>query len=238
MRPIPHPRPARAILRVAPVAVAAVLAAACGAGAVSDGAAPAPTPSIAINPDEPSMAEMDEPTEMDEATDTSAGAAAISIGPTADASPSLELARARCIAAPPHLEAALIDRGDDEDDDEEPELSEEELEQTYAPEFPTVDGVAAPEDRPVLEAMGVYDPTTATWEQLDQLIAHCIENDIVSEAELWGEEDEGGEEGEDDWCEELASMSAEEIREFAADDGEDLVREEFAACGLPNPLDS
>lgn len=200
--------------RVAPIATVAVLAVACGAGAGSEPST-APTPSIAINPDGDPQPDL---------------AASPVVAPSA----SLQVARERCLGAPPYLEAALDGRGEEFD---EPELSEEELEQSYAPEFPTVDGVADPEDRPPLEAMGVYDPAAATWEQLDLLIAHCIENDVVSEAELWGE-DEDGDEGEDDWCDELASFSEEEVREFAGEEGDDVVRAEFEECGLPNPLDS
>ncbi|MEM8705643.1 MAG: hypothetical protein AAGE98_04255, partial [Actinomycetota bacterium] len=129
-------------------------------------------------------------------------------------------------------------RGDDgEPDEDDVELTEEELEQQYAPEFPTVDGVASPDERPALTPMTAFDPTTATFEELDRLVMFCIENDVVSEGELFG--DGEGEDGEDDdWCAEIAGFDIDDVREFAAEEGDDVVREEFGACGLPSPLDS
>lgn len=121
--------------------------------------------------------------------------------------------------------------------DEEPELTEEELEQTMAPEIEFVDGVAAPGDRPAIEPMGVFDPETAPIPDLDHFRESCFEQGLVTEEELYGP-DGGDDDDGDDWCEELAGIPIEEVQEFAAEEGEDVVREEFAACGLPDPLDA
>ena len=136
--------------------------------------------------------------------------------------------RQRCIDA-----IGVLDRRWEDEDfeypDEGPELSEEELEQTMAPAQPFADGVAAPSERPELVAMPDFDPETMPIPQLDRFRESCFEQGLVTEAEIYGD---------DDWCAELASFPLDEVRAFAAEDGEDTVREEFEACGLPNPLDS
>ncbi|MEO0492148.1 MAG: hypothetical protein AAF081_01895 [Actinomycetota bacterium] len=207
----PSTRPSRRVAAaVASGGIAALLLAGCGTATPA-----AETAAPMVDPVEPDL------------TDSIAQLTA------ADDGSRIEVARERCLAAPAQRDRAYEERGGDDEDDDEPELTDEELAQTYAPEFPTVDGVAPPDERPTLTPITPFDLATAGFDELDLLIGFCIENDVVSEAELFGED-----EGDDEWCDELAGFPIEEVREFAAEDGEDVVREEFEACGLPNPLDS
>ena len=118
--------------------------------------------------------------------------------------------------------------------DDESELSEEDLEQMIAPAQAFRDGVAGPHDRPEIDVMAVFEPETMPISQLERFREACFEHDLVSDEELYGED----EDDEDDWCAELASFPLEEVRTFAEDEGDDVVREAFEACALPNPLDS
>lgn len=144
--------------------------------------------------------------------------------------------RQRCIDT-----IQILDRRIDEEGfefpDEEVELTEEELEQSMAPEVDFVDGVAGPDERPTIVPMADFDAATMPIPQLDHFRESCFEQGLVTEEEIYPDIEEG-DEGDEDWCAELAALPIEEIREFAAEDGEALVQEEFEECGLPNPLDS
>ena len=140
--------------------------------------------------------------------------------------------RQRCVDGIRTLERRE-DHADEVDD--EPELSEEDLEQMIAPAQRFPDGVAGPHDRPEIDVMAAFEPETMPISQLDRFREACFEHGLVSDAELYGEDDE---DAEDDWCAELASFPLDEVRIFAEEEGDDVVREAFAACALPNPLDS
>ena len=151
--------------------------------------------------------------------------------PTDASSPAEIDVRQRCLDASRTLER----RWDEEDFDdpyEEPELSEEELEQTMSAAQPHEDGVAAPGERPELTAMAPFDPEQIPIPQLDRFVESCFEQGVLSDQDDEGQDDEG------EWCEELAALPVEEVREFAAEEGDDVVRAEFEECGVPNPLES
>ena len=138
----------------------------------------------------------------------------------------------RCVDGASTMERRIAEEGF-ELAEEGPEPSEEELEQMLAPEVGFEDGVAEPGERPAILPMPTFDPETAPIPQLDVLVAICVEEGFATEAELFGDEA-----GEEDWCAELAAMPIEEVRAFAAEDGDEVVREEFEACGLQSPLES
>ena len=201
--------------------------AACGGGSVEPAAEP--PAEISINAMATDDSETTEPSAMTDID--SAG-----LDDPAVANPDL---RQRCIDG-----IRVLDRRWEEENfeyaDEGPELTEEELEQMMAPLHEYEDGVAGPGDRPTLSLMGEFDPETIPIPQLDRFRETCFEQGVVSEAELYGDDDggSGSGDGEEDWCRELAALPIDEVREFAAEDGDAVVREEFEACGLPNPLGS
>ena len=160
---------------------------------------------------------------------TEADTTAPEINAIATRSTDVDEFRERCLDT-----IALLDRRIEDEDfhypEEEEELTEEELEQSMAPEVAFVDGVAAPDDRPAIEAMADFDAMTMPILQLDRVRDSCFEHGLVTEAEVYPDDDE-------DWCDELAGFPVEEVRAFAADEGEDVVREAFEECDLPNPLD-
>lgn len=207
-------------LGLASLALTATLLTACSGGTQTAELGDGPPVEITINSTAPAEQAADS---IEHNDDPPAETAAVASGSHLDTE-----RRQRCIHA-----IGVLDRRWEEEDfeypDERPELSEEELEQTMAPAQPFADGVAAPSDRPALVAMPDFDPETMPIPQLDRFRESCFEQGLVTEAEIYGD---------DDWCEELASFPLDEVRAFAAEDGEDTVREEFEACGLPNPLDS
>ncbi len=220
--------------RLVPAAAAlSVLAVACGGG-TSDEPTADPVPDAMSTPaDDAAMAD-------GEVASDSGSDAVLASEPEADpvAAPSIDggdaaslaTAKQRCVVGLEAMERRIEAEGF-EWPDEGPELSEEELEQILTPEYPNVDGVASPDERAPIELMPAFDPETVPIPELDHLVGACIEGGIVTEAELFGEE-----EGEGDWCAELAELDADVIAEFAAEEGEDVVRAEFAECGLPDPF--
>ena len=239
--------------RLAPaVAVLSVLAA-CGGGAPDDAVPPA---SSGAEDDGSSMSmtepmsdamsddPMSEPMSPDPASDSDPTGTATS---PATADGEISAARQRCRGVGALLEQRM-DAEDFEWPDEGPDLSEEDLDRVMAPEYVHVDGVASPEERATIGLIPPYDPETVPIPELDRLATVCIEADIATMDEEYGEDefidDEGDGDGDDEesdddgWCEELASLSTDEIAEFAAEDGADIVSDEFAECGLADPFSS
>ncbi|MEM8745830.1 MAG: hypothetical protein AAGF91_03940 [Actinomycetota bacterium] len=251
--------------RLAPaVAILSVLAA-CGGGAPDEA-----TPTASTNADEdrgsmsmsddpmsaepmsaePMSAEpMTDPMSADTASDGEPAGTAAS--PASDDG-EISAARLRCRGVGALLEQRM-EAEDFEWPDEGPELSEEDLDRVMAPEYVHVDGVASPDERAMIELIPPFDPQTVPIPELDRLAMVCIESDIATMDEVYGEDeflddaDHGDDEdefvddeddGDDGWCEELASMSADQIAEFAAEDGADVVSEEFAECDLADPFSS
>ena len=70
------------------------------------------------------------------------------------------------------------------------------------------------------------DLATVHAEDLFLSLDLCIENGVLAD-EL----------GDDDaeFCAELAELSAEDVAEWAAEEGDEIVDEEFAWCDLPRP---
>ena len=213
------------LTRLAVATTAALALAACG-GTTARGAETDPSGAPATGLADPSAGPMDADTAEDELV---ARAVALSAAGQVD-----DDLRRRCIEG-----IRILDRRWDEEGfeypDEGPELSEEELEQSLAPPMPYTDGVAGPDERPALTALAPYDPQTLPIPQLDRFREACFEHGLVTEAEVYGED--GSEDDHEAWCAELASLSPGEVREFVADEGPEVVDEEFEACDLENPLD-
>lgn len=222
----------------APLLALVMVAGACSTSDIDEDASPASAAEITINGETTMGSES-----TTDAMSTPVEPAAMAAVDGTSAASSVDL-RQRCIEG-----IRVLDRRWYEEDFEYPdegnELSEEELERTLAPVQPFTDGVAAPYERATFSESTDFDPETLPIPQLDRFRESCLEQGLVTEEEIYGEDDEGegdGEdsegEGEDGWCEELASFAREDLEEFAAEEGPDSVREEFEACGLPNPLDS
>ncbi len=217
------------------VAALSVLAAACGGGASGEPTAvpvpdtTSPSSDGAVMSDGDAMSDaMSGDAIVSEPESDPVVAPAVAVG---DETEHLATARQRCMVGFEALERRIEAEGY-EWPEEGPELSEEELEQVLTPEYPNVDGVASPDERAPIDLIPAFDPETVPIPELDHLVGACIEGGVVTEGELFGDEDDG----DGDWCSELAELDADVIAEFAAEEGEDVVRSEFAECGLPDPL--
>lgn len=213
--PIPH-TPTR---RLAAVLALTLVVASCGAAA---------TPGVDGDVSAPST---DAPTASVASDDES---------PAASATPIADQAKQRCVDAVLILNQRIDAEGFEYPEEVE-ELSEEEREKILIPAIEVADDVADPASRPAIEAMAAFDANTSPIPEVDALVGACFESGIVTDADIYGEDDGGGEgdEGDDEeFCREIAALSAEEVAEFAAEEGEAVVREEFAFCGLEAPLDS
>lgn len=229
------------------VAVASVLAACTGGG--SDEAVPMSTPSpdqagpmstLSSDEDASTSVSGDRFVARDEPESTTSSEPA---PPPVD---DVSAARQRCLGVGRLMERRIDEEGF-EWPDEGPELDEDELDRVMAPEYAHIDGVASPDERPTIDPIPAYDPETVSILELDRLAMVCVESDIATVEEVHGEHDLGdedvdGEFDDDDWCEELAAMSSDDIdqfvAEFVADEDADVVSEEFAECGLADPFTS
>ena len=207
-------------LRMVPAAAAALLLAACASTSTAeDPAAEPPAPA-----DVGSMIESEPMVEPEPTTPAPADDPLPPDGSTPDA------VKQRCIDTTLVMERRIEEEGFEFPDEDEAELTEAELETMLVPAVEVDDGVAAPDERPELAPMPDFDPETAPIPQLDALVGACFEAGIVTDEDVFGEE------SAEEVCAELTELPVEEIREFAEEEGADLVRAEFEACGLPDPL--
>ena len=118
---------------------------------------------------------------------------------------------------------------DDEGDEDEVELSEEEIER-YQHEPPTIDGsVMGTGSRPTFPDMpDEVDLTAVGAEDLFLGLEMCFESGVL-------QEDEFDDEGAAEFCAELAALSAEDVAAWVAEEGDEIVDEEFAWCDLTRP---
>ena len=179
--------------------------------------------------DSPPAAEVESPS-----VETVAVSAEADVGPMeaveADAEPpgaTDEAALARCQRIGTEVErreaAGLVD----DDEFEEVELSEEELEQRTIEPLPMEAAVLAPGERPTFATMpDELDVTALDNDGLYRALESCLESGVL------------GEEGDADmaeFCQELAGLSAEEVAQWATEEGDEIVDEEFGYCDLPRP---
>ncbi|MEM7286440.1 MAG: hypothetical protein AAF480_08830 [Actinomycetota bacterium] len=136
---------------------------------------------------------------------------------------------ARCEAIVGEVERRETQGLLEEEDDDGVELSEEEIER-FQHEPPAVDGgVMGPEERPEHPQMpDRIDLGTVVPEDLFIALEACFENRVLQD----GFDDEGA---DAEFCAELAGLSAEEVAEWVAEEGDQVVDEEFAWCELARP---
>ena len=229
--------------------IGAVLTGACAAGTETATAPP-------FVPEEPSAEPMSDDSSMsDSMSDASSASGSMSddssmSDPMSDTSPLDEVederdvvdlavgqapdpeAVARCQAVVTELERReandlLID------DESGEELTEEQVEQ-YQHQAPEIDGSVMGADRPTFPDMPAeFDLTAVDQEELFIGVDLCYESGVL--ADDVDEDDELDEEDMAEFCAELASLSADEVAEWAADEGDEVVDEEFGWCELQRP---
>ena len=151
-----------------------VLVTSCGGGLAADAPASEATAMSESVMAEPVMAEPAE-------TPTVAA-------PLPDDGAAIAHARERCLTAIPIFDRRVEVEGWPYEDEEE-ELSDEEIERTIAPAIDFTDGVAGADERPEIAPMPAFDVEAVDLVQLDRFVEACFEHGIVTEEEVWGDDD-------------------------------------------------
>ncbi len=211
----------------------ALLAGACASGAGPRTAPEAALPAVATD----AMVERDPVPDADEMTATTReerdGSDVVDLTSERPPDPA---AAARCQTLLAEVERrdelGLFDEENDEDDEDE--LSEEEIE-NYQLEPPPIDGgVMGPDERPTFPAMpDELDVASLQAEELWTAVEECFESGLVTDDEDELDADDEAEMAE--FCAELAGLSADEVAEWVAEEGDEVVDEEFGWCELVRP---
>ncbi len=166
--------------------------------------------------------------------------AAVSCGTSETADPIGEAEAASSVTAPDYatercrsLEGELERREEAGELDEfaaGDELSEAESEGLVLNPPPLEAEVLAPGERPTFDTMPEHlDLAALDPDGLHLSIESCYETGLL------GDDDDQFDEDDEEFCAEVATLSAEEVAHWVAEEGAEAVDEEFAFCDLARP---
>ena len=213
------------------LALAALLVGACASGAdtrkAPEAAVGVEPPAEVVTPVADGMADGDMASPMQDADEGGDGDDLVELTSMQPPDPAV-LARCQTVLAEVERRESqgLLD---DEGDEDEVELSEEDIER-YQHEPPQIDGsVMRAGNRPTFAEMpDEVDLAAVGAEELFLALESCFENGVLQEDEL-------DDEGDAEFCAELAELSAEDVAAWVTEEGDEIVDEEFAWCDLTRP---